>query len=99
MLPFQQMFLLLTVTYLSLARAQDANSTIIQTCQTENTQVTVTVPQSTASQPLDVMFLIDDTGTFAKVGSQLANSFSSLLAELAATFPSVDFGYGVVSNR
>jgi hypothetical protein len=80
---------------LTTARAQLVNPAILQTCATETTQVTVTAPGTVAAQPIDVFFLLDDTGTFEKVASQLANQFVTLVKNLAITFPNVDFGYGV----
>ncbi|GKY92731.1 hypothetical protein MPSEU_000243100 [Mayamaea pseudoterrestris] len=80
---------------LSRTQAQDVDPTIIQTCETETAPITVTLPASTEAEPVDVMFLFDDTGTFARASSQLANQFGALVTQLEAAFPSVDFGYGV----
>ena len=82
MMPVQQhrivLFLALSATYLSGAWAQGVDPTVIQTCEAETTQITVQVPPSANAEPVDVMFLFDDTGARGFVVDQIIR-FCALL--------------------
>lgn len=44
---------------------------------------------------VDVVLLLDDTGSFASTGPEVANIFDQVVAQIATAIPNADFAYGV----
>jgi len=61
----------------------------------EMRDVSLTLPDQTTTDKVDVLLLFDDTGSFATEVAALSSQFQSLVGGLEATFPSVEFGFGV----
>ena len=57
--------------------------------------VSLTLPDQTTTDKVDVLLLFDDTGSFANSVAALSSQFQSLVGGLEATFPNVEFGFGV----
>lgn len=60
--PYHPHNLLLLLAFLCVSKGQDVSPILIETCATESLQVSVTVPEAPTLQPVDVLFLFDDTG-------------------------------------
>lgn len=57
--------------------------------------VALTLPSQTTTDRVDVLLLFDDTGSFANSVAALSSQFQELVGGLEATFPNVEFGFGV----
>jgi hypothetical protein len=99
-------FLVVAVVFLLLparAHAQTASPESIElgstsqvcTAGQETRNVSLTLPAQTTTDKVDVLLLFDDTGSFANSVAALSSQFQSLVGGLEATFPNVEFGFGV----
>jgi len=58
-------------------------------------EVCVELPRGSTAAKVDIFFLFDDTGSFARRVPQVASIANSLVTDLQSALPSVDFGFGV----
>jgi autotransporter-associated beta strand protein/YD repeat-containing protein len=58
-------------------------------------QVNVAVPDAAGREKVDIFLLLDDTGSMAEVGPELAQQFPYIIEDLRKEYPNVDFGVGV----
>lgn len=85
------------------AQAQTASPSSIELGSTaqvcvggqEMRDVSLTLPDQTTTDKVDVLLLFDDTGSFANSVAALSSQFQSLVGGLETTFPDVEFGFGV----
>ena len=66
-------------------------------CQGESKTetVSITLPVGSTADKVDIVLLLDDTGSFASQGPIVADNFAALIGDLEAALPEVDFGFGV----
>ncbi|NBB87101.1 MAG: hypothetical protein GVY12_12915, partial [Bacteroidetes bacterium] len=57
--------------------------------------VSITLPVGSTADKVDIVLLLDDTGSFASQGPVVADNFAALIDDLEAALPEVDFGFGV----
>jgi uncharacterized delta-60 repeat protein len=58
-------------------------------------QVNVAVPDADGRQKVDLFLLLDDTGSMAETGPEIAQQLPSIIENLRQEYPNVDFGVGV----
>jgi hypothetical protein len=61
----------------------------------QNYEVKITLPPASVIDKVDVFFLFDDTGSFASFVPTVTGIFSTLVTDLEASVPGVEFGFGV----
>ena len=66
-------------------------------CQGESKteSVSITLPVGSTADKVDIVLLLDDTGSFASQGPIVADNFAALIDDLEAALPGIDFGFGV----
>ena len=55
----------------------------------------ITLPEETTSDKVDILLLADDTGSFSEEFPDLADDFEMLIGNIESSFPDVSFGFGV----
>ena len=73
--------------------------TPLATTNTETLPVSITLPSGGVTDEVDVMLLLDDTGSFAAFSSTIETIFSNLVTSLQTALPGVSFAFGVVAWR
>ncbi|MEL6430080.1 MAG: hypothetical protein AAFU73_16555 [Planctomycetota bacterium] len=61
----------------------------------ETYNVCITFPPDSTTELVDVFLLFDDTGSFASQVPAVTSVFNSVVSDLQAALPSVDFAFGV----
>src|SRR5207249_2286054 len=61
----------------------------------ETDPVSITLPPGSIVDKVDVVLLLDDTGSFASFAGTVSSIFSSLTSSLETSLPAVDFAFGV----
>ena len=61
----------------------------------EETNVSITLPEGTTTNKVDVFLLFDDTGSYAGFVSSTAAVFEDVIDDLEAALPTVEFGFGI----
>ena len=69
--------------------------TPLATTKTETLPVSITLPSGGVTDEVDLMLLLDDTGSFAAFSSTIETIFSNLVTSLQTALPGVDFAFGV----
>ena len=69
--------------------------TPLATTNTETLPVSITLPSGGVTDEVDVMLLLDDTGSFAAFSSTIETIFSNLVTSLQTALPGVSFAFGV----
>jgi hypothetical protein len=57
--------------------------------------VSITLPTTAVTDNVDLALVLDDTGSFSSQWSAVSSTFSSVVDQLQADLPSVNFGFGV----
>ena len=78
------------------AVSPDGISLILEDGELLETTVSITLPEDAASSSkVDVFLLFDDTGSYAGQVPTVTSRFPEIIDDLEASFPEVDFGFGV----